>query len=205
MRYANSTCIARWQRHSVATGDMIMVRNADYFGFEHHRPTASRRSVRIVPARANIVAVGIVAAAAAVVGAPPPRRRPQPRPLPPHRPRSGTIAVAPAAHGDSTAPVSPSCDRAAAIASRTHGTAAGETSRCFRTSSRTTATMDRRRDLGGVSRRAEVDPSRGCLVQEQWSYSLLPFSAPPPRRNSRRSSRPFLRAVRRLVRPVRRS
>jgi hypothetical protein len=89
MRYANSTCIARWQRHSVATGDMIMVRNADYFGFEHHRPTASRRSVRIVPARANIVAVGIVAAAAAVVGA---RRRGADRNRA-HCRRTGPVAV----------------------------------------------------------------------------------------------------------------
>ena len=33
-------------------------------GFEHHRPTASRRSVRTVPAGANVVAIGVVAAAA---------------------------------------------------------------------------------------------------------------------------------------------
>ena len=37
-------------------------------GFEHYWPEVSRRSVRIVPAWANIVAVGVVAAAAAVVG-----------------------------------------------------------------------------------------------------------------------------------------
>ena len=58
---------------AVATGDMIIVRYADDFiiGFEHHGPTASCRSVRTVPAGANPVAVGVIAAAAAVVG---PRR-----------------------------------------------------------------------------------------------------------------------------------
>ena len=45
-----------------------------HFWPDLHGPTASRRSVRMVPVPANPIAVGVVAAAAAVVAPPPPRR-----------------------------------------------------------------------------------------------------------------------------------
>ena len=65
LHYALNLWATRWRRHAA---DMIIVRYADdvIIGFEHHGPTASRRSVRIVPVRADPVAVGVVTAAAAV-------------------------------------------------------------------------------------------------------------------------------------------
>jgi hypothetical protein len=97
----------------------------------------SRRSIRIVPVRAIPIAVAVVAAAAAVVG---PRRSGADR-SGANRGHTDTVAVvaigpvaavasshAPAAYSDSAAPLSPSCDRGAAVASRSHGTAAVETS-----------------------------------------------------------------------------
>ena len=114
---------------AVATGDMIIVRYADDFviGFEHHRPTASRRSVRTVPAGANVVAVGVVAAAAVGPGRSGSDRSGA------HRGRTDTvaaiaavaaigptpIAVAPATHCDGAASSPSNCDSAAAVASAT--------------------------------------------------------------------------------------
>ena len=63
-----------------------------HFWPDLHGPTASRRSVRMVPVPANPIAVGVVAAAAAVVG--PPAAAPQ-RSLGPHA----------RAHRDSAAPI----------------------------------------------------------------------------------------------------
>jgi hypothetical protein len=93
-------------------------------GFEHHRPTASRRSVRTVPAGANVVAVGVVAAAAVS-----PRRSSADRSRADRRrtdtvaPIPAAIAVTPiacAAHCDSAAaPRSSNCDSAAAVGSAT--------------------------------------------------------------------------------------
>src|SRR6476620_7151932 len=104
-----------------------MVAYADDFviGFQHHRPTASRRLVRTVPAGANVVAVGIVAAAAVGSGRSGSDRSGA------HGGRTDTvaaiaavaatgptpIAVAPATYCDSAAaPRSSNCDRAAAVA-----------------------------------------------------------------------------------------
>jgi len=87
-------------------------------------------SIRIVPGRANPVAVAVVAAAAAVVG-PADRRRPDSRSADSRR--ADTVAAiaiatiagyASTAHGDRAAPVSASCDRAAAIAAATASIAA---------------------------------------------------------------------------------
>src|SRR6478736_6979090 len=67
--------------------------------------TPPRRSVRIIPARADVVAVGVVAAAAAVVG---PRRSAHCR-----RTDPVTVAVASTTHGDSATTGSANRDRAA--------------------------------------------------------------------------------------------
>ena len=95
-------------------------------GFEHHRPTASRRSVRTVPAGANVVAVSVVAAAAVGPGRSGSDRSGA------HRGRTDTVAaiaavaaigptpIACAAHCDSAAaPRSSNCDSAAAVGSAT--------------------------------------------------------------------------------------
>ena len=99
----------------------IAYANDFVIGFEHHRPTASRRSVRTVPASANVVAVSVVAAAAVGPGRSGSDRSGA------HRGRTDTvaaigptpIAVAPATHCDSAAPSPSNCDSAAAVASTT--------------------------------------------------------------------------------------
>ena len=94
--------------------------------FAHDGPTASRRSVRTVPAGANVVAVGVVAAAAVGPGGSGSDRSGA------HRSRTDTVATIPAAiavtsiasgyspapHCDSAAaPRSSNCDSAAAVGS----------------------------------------------------------------------------------------
>ena len=96
------------------------------------RPTASRRSVRTIPAGANVVAVGIVAAAAAIVGAcrssadgsrADRRRTDSVTPIP-----VAAITIAPATHCNSTTPRSSNCDSAAPVASGCNSAAAVSTS-----------------------------------------------------------------------------
>src|SRR6478752_7843754 len=137
-----------------------MVAYADDFviGFEHHRPTASRRLVRTVPAGANVVAVGVVAAAAVGSGRSGSDRSGA------HRGRTDTvaaiaavaaigptpIAVAPAAHSDSTAPSSSNCDSAAAVGSTTAPIAAAS------------ATAS----IGVVGSEGDQQHGRGCRCDE---------------------------------------
>src|SRR5712671_2259483 len=100
----------------IASSPVVTENYSDDFiiGFEHHRPTASRRSIWLVLVRANPVSVGVVAAAAAaaVVG---PSRSCADRSRAHCRSTDtvAAIAVAPAAHSDSAA-AAPSRSYAAA-------------------------------------------------------------------------------------------